>query len=124
MTAATLRLMTAAFAVIAAYWIGTALAQEEKTPAGDVGRGKQIFVADGCFECHGYVGQGARAMGPRVGPMALPFEAFLAQLRSPFNEMPPYTEPVLSDQDAANIFAYLKAIPAPKAAKDIPLLNR
>jgi cytochrome c553 len=38
--------------------------------------------------------------------------------------MPPYEPGVVSDQDVANIYAYLQAQPAPKAGKDIPLLNQ
>jgi hypothetical protein len=38
--------------------------------------------------------------------------------------MPPYTSKVVSDQDAADIYAYLKSIPMPPKGKDIPLLNK
>jgi hypothetical protein len=38
--------------------------------------------------------------------------------------MPPYEPGVLSDQDAANIYAFLQVLPEPQAAKDIPLLNQ
>jgi hypothetical protein len=37
--------------------------------------------------------------------------------------MPPYTAKVASDQDLADIYAYLKSFPTPPPAKDIPLLN-
>ena len=36
------------------------------TPA----QGKAIFMADGCYECHGQVGQGGRLTGPRARPHA------------------------------------------------------
>jgi mono/diheme cytochrome c family protein len=38
--------------------------------------------------------------------------------------MPAFTEKVLSDQDLTDIHAYLKAFPAARAAKDIPLLDQ
>jgi mono/diheme cytochrome c family protein len=37
--------------------------------------------------------------------------------------MPPYSTAVLSDQDAANIYAYLMSIPAGKSASTIPALS-
>jgi cytochrome c1 len=37
--------------------------------------------------------------------------------------MPPYTEKVLTDQELSNIHAFLKSLPEPSKAKDIPLLN-
>jgi len=37
--------------------------------------------------------------------------------------MPPYTEKVLSNEDLANIYAYLKSIPKGPDYKSIPLLN-
>jgi hypothetical protein len=38
--------------------------------------------------------------------------------------MPPYTNKVISDQELADIYAFLKSIPATPSAKTIPLLNR
>jgi hypothetical protein len=38
--------------------------------------------------------------------------------------MPRYAKAVVSDQDVADIYAYLKTIPVPVPAKDIPLLNQ
>jgi hypothetical protein len=37
--------------------------------------------------------------------------------------MPPYEAKVLPDQDVADIYAFVKQLPAPRDAKDIPLLN-
>jgi len=105
--------------------VAAAPARAEDGPAGDGAQGKALYLADGCYMCHGYAGQGSRFSGPRVAPMALPFEAFRTQLRAPANEMPPYTAVILSDAQVADLYAYLRAIPGPtQAAKDIPLLNR
>jgi mono/diheme cytochrome c family protein len=103
-----------------------ALAQDQaQAPAGDAAKGKATYMADGCFECHGTVGQGSIATGgPKVSRTELPFDAFVQQLRQPSNEMPPYEKGVVSDADAANIFAYLHSLPPPKKAADIPLLNQ
>jgi ubiquinol-cytochrome c reductase cytochrome c subunit len=91
-------------------------------PAGDVARGKAAFLADGCYECHGTVGQGNRFSGPKLAPHPIPYSAYIAQLRKPRAEMPPYSAKLVSDTDAANIYAYLSSIPASKTAAQIPLL--
>ena len=41
----------------------------------------------------------------------------------PASGMPMYRKQVMSDQELADVYAYIKSIPEPKAAKDIPLLN-
>jgi mono/diheme cytochrome c family protein len=61
--------------------------------------------------------------GPRVSRTELPFEGFLGQLRHPVNQMPPYEAAVVSDRDAADIYAYLRQMPAPPEANSIPLLK-
>jgi mono/diheme cytochrome c family protein len=104
---------------------GAAAARADDPPAGDVANGKRLFLADGCFQCHGTVGQGGRYNGPapRVARTELPFEGFIGLLRAPPNDMPPFVAAVLSDQQVADIYAYLQALPEPVAARDIPLLN-
>jgi mono/diheme cytochrome c family protein len=96
---------------------------QQATPPGDAKAGQQTFLADGCWECHGTVGQGGVITGPRLANTALPFAAVLQQLRVPQNAMPPYEASILSDADAANIYAFLKSLPAAPAASSIPLLS-
>jgi mono/diheme cytochrome c family protein len=96
--------------------------------AGDAGNGKKLYVADGCYECHGREGQGGSSApvgsyGPRLAPPKLPVEAIRAYVRHPAGGMPPYTPKVLSDSQIDDIYAFLKTIPAPPPLKDIPLLN-
>jgi ubiquinol-cytochrome c reductase cytochrome c subunit len=95
---------------------------EDATPHGDAVRGKTAFVAHGCDECHGSLGQGNRGFGLRLAPHPIPYAALLHQLRSPRSVMPPYSAKVLSDRDAADIYAYLGSIPAGKPATSIPIL--
>jgi hypothetical protein len=38
-------------------------------------------------------------------------------------EMPPYTAKVVSDQDLADIYAFLQSLPRPPDPKSIRLLN-
>jgi mono/diheme cytochrome c family protein len=99
--------------------------QAQDAPKGDAGKGKALWLADGCSYCHGTVGQGGggRAAGLRIAQQPIPFAAFLNQLRQPANEMPPYVEAVLTEQDVADIFAYIKALPPPPDLKSIGILN-
>ena len=93
--------------------------------SGNAQNGNRIYTADGCYECHGRVGQGSQQTGaPRIGPPALTIDAFARYIHAPTGNMPPYTSKVVSDQDIADIFAFLKSVPPAPAAKDIPLLNQ
>lgn len=101
---------------------GLARAQSA-APAGNADHGKQLFMRDGCYQCHGTVGQGGIA-GLRLGPPPIAYQAFTNQLRHPRADMPPYEAKLLPDQDAADIYAYLQTLPKPKPVKDIPLLSK
>src|SRR5579862_8054878 len=85
--------------------------------------GKRLFVRDGCYECHGYAGQGTIA-GARLAPPVLNAQGIIRYIRKPAGAMPAFTDKVLTDQEVNDIYAYLKTIPAPKPVKDIPLLNQ
>jgi mono/diheme cytochrome c family protein len=100
---------------------GPALAQVS-APAGDAKHGQALFMQEGCYACHGTAGHG-EPYGPRLAPKPLPWVAVIAQVRHPRASMPPYTAQALPDQDLADIYAYLAAIPAGRSAKDIPLLR-
>jgi len=100
-------------------------AWSEDASAGDAANGKRLYVAVGCFECHGRVGQGGAYTGaaPVLAKTALPAEAFVAFIREPPNDMPAYAASVLPDKAAADIYAYLQSLPGPRPLKDVPLLN-
>lgn len=84
--------------------------------------GKKIFDAYGCYQCHDHDGHGGA--GARLAPNLIQFAAFIKYVRQPTGEMPPYTKKVVSDQELADIYAYLQSIPQPPSAKDIPILNK
>jgi ubiquinol-cytochrome c reductase cytochrome c subunit len=90
--------------------------------AASVEKGKTAYVQHGCWGCHGFVGQGG-ITGPKVGPDPLPVESFSAFVRSTNGPMPPYSEKMLSNEDMADIHAYLTSLPKPPDYKTIPLLN-
>ena len=86
-------------------------------------KGKQLFVKHGCWQCHGFVGQGGVA-GPALVPKVMPLEAMSSFIRNSNRAMPPYSEAVLSDADLKEIHAYLTAVPQPPDTKSVPLLNQ
>lgn len=101
-------------------------AQESKNtdgPSGNAENGKRLFNKNGCYECHGREGQGSSMTGPRIAPNPPPFEVISGYVRKPTGEMPPYTAKVISDQELADIYAFLQSRPRPPAAKTNPLLK-
>jgi len=103
--------------------IAGATSAQQASRACNAANGEQLYVQVGCYQCHGLAGQGALRTGPRVSRTAFSYQDFLAQLRHPISQMPPYEAAVLSDQDAADLYAYLQQMPAPRDPKSIPLLN-
>jgi len=93
---------------------GTAFAEDA---AGDAANGKLIYAKMRCFTCHGRAGQGGAFNYPAPALAAL-------DLREPPNDMPAYSTALLSDKEAADMWAWLHALPGRKPAKDFPLLNQ
>jgi ubiquinol-cytochrome c reductase cytochrome c subunit len=89
---------------------------------GSAEKGKAAFVKNGCWQCHGFEGQGA-VTGAKLAPNPLPLEALSAFVRNTNGNMPPYPKAMLPDADLADIHAYLQSIPKAPDAKSIPLLN-
>jgi mono/diheme cytochrome c family protein len=109
----------AAFAVACVFSATAAFAQG--APRGDTANGKKLYETIGCFECHGYAGQGGGAGPKLINPPA--WEAFIVQLRTPRQVMPPFTAKVTTDQQLADIYSYISTFPKPADPKTIPLLQ-
>ena len=73
--------MVGAALVLGLAWASGAVAQE---PAGDAANGAKVYVAVGCFTCHGRSGQGGNFnyATPVLAKIQWPVEAFRAFLRS------------------------------------------
>jgi len=113
-------------AVGAVLMLGALLpARAQDAPHGDAGNGKKVYLADGCFMCHGRVGQGGAYNGPApvLAKTQMPFDGFKNQLRNPSDDMPAYSEAVMSDQQIADIYAFVQSLPGRSDPKAIPLLN-
>ena len=77
------------------------------TPAGNAENGQKWYKMNNCSACHGEKGSGGR--GPDITGIDMGFGSFIKKLRkkdAPI--MPPYPEAKISEQDAADIYAFLK----------------
>jgi mono/diheme cytochrome c family protein len=83
--------------------------------------GRELFIANGCYQCHGYEGQGGEAL--RIAPSLYPFEAFAQMVRRPSLEMPAYSPDVLTEEDLRSIYEYVRSIPEPPSVADLPALQ-
>lgn len=107
---------------------GTALAQDKTTDFygeiqdNDHPQGYREYVEYGCWQCHGFQGQGAGSAA-LISPL-MPYEAFAHQVRRPRNVMPPYSPDVLDDNTLERIYGYLQQVPPPPEVSDIPLLSQ
>jgi mono/diheme cytochrome c family protein len=106
---------------LAAFAAGLALGPAS-TLAASADKGKSAFLQHGCWQCHGYQGQGG-VTGPKLAPGPIPFETLSNFVRTTNRQMPPFSKDILSDEDLADIYAYLESIPKSPDPKSIPLLN-
>ena len=111
-------------ALLAAVAASSALWAFADAPQGDVARGKSLYMKNMCYTCHGSAGQGGdRGSGPRIAYDVWPWEGFAAQVRRPREQMPRYTKQHVSDQDLADIYAYVSSFRKGPKASEIPLLR-
>jgi len=95
----------------------------QPAPAGNAEAGKRLYQKHTCFFCHGTAGQGG-IDGARLAVVARNLQSFTRYVRQPAGRMPAFTDKILSDQELADIFAYVRSLPAAKPVKDIPLLDQ
>jgi len=103
--------------------LAAALVVGQAAMAASAEKGKVEFMKHGCWQCHGERGQGAQT-GPKLAPDPIPFETLSNFVRTTDRQMPPFREQILSNDDLADIYAYLQSIPKGPDAKSIPLLNQ
>jgi mono/diheme cytochrome c family protein len=101
-----------------------AAAQTPGEPQGDAASGGKLFVDRACWQCHGLAAQGGGIAGPRLAGRVQVWAAFAAYVRRPTEEMIPYTPNVLSDEELADIFAWLRSLPPPPELQSLRVLSR
>ncbi len=102
--------------------LGVASAQ---APSGNAAHGKELFLKNTCYGCHGFSGE--NGPGARLVPMKMNQAGFIGYVRNPPrpNMMPSYSAKVLPDSDLADIYAYIKSMPDTSRPPDsIPLLKQ
>jgi mono/diheme cytochrome c family protein len=99
--------------------------KHETSTAANTKNGQRLFTNYGCYECHGSQGQGAtQTGGSRLGPPQIPLSAFVSYVREPTGQMPPYTMKTVSNEELADMYAFLQSLPQPPPSKTNPLLNQ
>jgi mono/diheme cytochrome c family protein len=116
--------MKTAYIIAIAAAFSTALFAQQAELKGDAAKGKQYFNSYTCYGCHGFSAQNGPGRN-RLNPMKMSQTGFIGLVRNPaINQMPSYSAKVISDQQLADVWAYLKTLPDAPAAKDIPLLQQ
>lgn len=89
------------------------LAQGGNTPAAGNAQAGQAWWETAslsfCSRCHGIKGEGG--FGPDLAGRLLSVDQYNRAIRRPWGIMPAYTEQQMSDQDIANLNAYLTGLP-------------
>lgn len=101
--------------------------------SGDVEKGEQLYYNFACYSCHGY---NATMRTPLVGDASgimSSEQVFLTYLRlradqnpvNPKNAMPNYAASTLSDEQALDIYAYIKSVKDdPPEVEDNPVMQQ
>jgi mono/diheme cytochrome c family protein len=95
--------------------------QQNQAVVGDAARGKPLFADTfNCYACHGFDAQSGER---RLVPMNYTQDGFITFVQSsPLPNMPAF--PDASPQQLADIYAYIRTIPADAPAlADVPLLR-
>ena len=99
-----------------------AAAFAENKATGNVENGKKLFTRNGCFQCHG--SRDKAEPRNRLNGTKLTLPVFTAILRNPPpSNMPPYRAKVMTDQEVADVYAYIQTFPPPPPLASVPLLK-
>jgi mono/diheme cytochrome c family protein len=101
--------------------LGLSAQPSSQSVVGDAARGKPLFADTfNCYACHGFDAQSGER---RLVPLNYTQDGFITFVQnSPLPNMPPY--PDASAQQLADIYAYIRTIPADAPTLgDVPLLR-
>ena len=100
---------------------------------GDPERGEELYLAHGCYSCHGYDGIGRHQLANDASPYMADETIFTTYLRLrgesnpslPSNAMPSYSTNVIDDDAASDLYAYIKTlVDEPPELQDIAVFTR
>lgn len=98
----------------------------------DSSEGEKLYLSHGCYSCHGYNGTGRYPLANDISGIMTSEELFTMFLRlradlnpvSPSNSMPNYSENVINDSEAKQIYAYIKTFKdSPPQLEEIPIFK-
>ena len=88
---------------------GVAILVACSAPAGNAEDGKRWFDMNHCSACHGKNANDGKARA--IAGLDMGFSRFVRILRNPYSpSMPAFSEKKLSNQDAADIYAWLRSL--------------
>ena len=90
----------------------------EEGAIGNPANGQNLFFSLGCNVCHGDSGEGL--VGPTIAMTVVPLDRVILQYREPLEAMTEFTPDQVSDEEIADIYAWLQSVERPPAADEIP----
>ncbi len=92
--------------------------EQEEGAVGNPANGQNLFFSLGCNVCHGDTGEGL--VGPTIAMTIVPLDRVITQYREPLEAMTEFPPDQVSDQEIADIYAWLQTVPRPPEADIIP----
>ena len=92
--------------------------EQEEGAVGNATNGQSLFFSLGCNVCHGDSGEGL--VGPTIAQTIVPLDRVITQYREPLEAMTAFPPDQVSDEDVADIYAWLQTVPRPPEAAVIP----
>ena len=92
--------------------------EQQEGAVGNPANGQQLFFSLGCNVCHGDSGEGL--VGPTIAMTIVPLDRVITQYREPLEAMTEFPPDQVSDEEIADIFAWLQTVPRPPESEVIP----
>lgn len=92
--------------------------EQEEGAVGNPINGQNLFFAMGCNVCHGDRGEGL--VGPTIAMTVVPLDRVIEQYREPLEAMTAFPPDQISDEEIADIYAWLQTVERPPVAQEIP----
>ena len=92
--------------------------EQQEGAVGNPTNGQNLFFSLGCNVCHGDRGEGL--VGPTIATTIVPLDRVIQQYRVPLEAMTEFPPDQVSDEEIADIYAWLQTVPRPLDADVIP----
>ncbi|MXX80048.1 MAG: hypothetical protein F4Y69_03325 [Chloroflexi bacterium] len=92
--------------------------EQEEGAVGNPINGQNLFFAMGCNVCHGDQGEGL--VGPTIAMTVVPLDRVIQQYREPLEAMTAFPPDQISDEEIADVYAWLQTVERPPVAQEIP----